>query len=237
MDRTLYSDEHEMFRQSFRQFLEREVVPQQARWNEAGIVDRAAWRKAGAGGFLCPWLEEEHGGPGGDFLHSVVIMEEMARVYESGFALSLHSDIVVPYIHAFGNEEQKRRWLPGCASGELVTAHRHDRAGHGLRPGRRHHLGRARRRRLRPQRGQDVHLERHPVRPVHRRGQDRSESGQRAPRHEPVRRRGGHARVHQGQEAGQDGHAVAGHLGARLRGLPRAGGQPAGRGGQRASSR
>ncbi|HLT00525.1 MAG TPA: acyl-CoA dehydrogenase family protein [Geminicoccaceae bacterium] len=122
MDRDLFGEEHEMFRQAFRQFLEREVVPNQARWNQAGMVDREAWRKAGAAGFLCPWLEEDRGGPGGDFLHSVVIMEEMARVYETGFALSLHSDIIVPYIHAFGSEEQKRRWLPGCASGDLVTA-------------------------------------------------------------------------------------------------------------------
>jgi len=122
VDRDLFGEEHEMFRQAFRQFLEREVVPNQARWNQAGMVDREAWRKAGAAGFLCPWLEEDRGGPGGDFLHSVVIMEEMARVYETGFALSLHSDIIVPYIHAFGSEEQKRRWLPGCASGDLVTA-------------------------------------------------------------------------------------------------------------------
>ncbi|HTE56306.1 MAG TPA: acyl-CoA dehydrogenase family protein [Kofleriaceae bacterium] len=122
MDRTLFRDDHEMFRQSFRQFLEREVVPNQPRWNQAGMVDRAAWRVAGASGFLCTWLEEEYGGPGGDFLHATIVMEEMAQIYESGFALSLHSDIVVPYLHTFGSEEQKRRWLPGCASGELVTA-------------------------------------------------------------------------------------------------------------------
>jgi len=122
MDRTIYSEDHELFRKSFRTFLEREVVPNQMAWIEAGIVDREAWRKAGAAGFLCPWLETDYGGPGGDFLHSCVIVEELGRVYESGFALALHSDIIVPYIHAFGSEEQKRRWLPGCASGELVTA-------------------------------------------------------------------------------------------------------------------
>ncbi len=85
-------------------------------------MDRDAWRKAGEAGLLCPWLEEEHGGPGGDFLHSVIVMEEAARAYESGFALGLHSDIIVPYIHSFGTEAQKAKWLPGCASGELVTA-------------------------------------------------------------------------------------------------------------------
>src|SRR5262245_26340446 len=86
------------------------------------MVDRDAWRKAGEGGFLCPWLEEAHGGPGGDLLFSCVVIEELSQIYESGFAMSLHSDIVVPYIHEFGSEEQRRRWLPGCASGELVTA-------------------------------------------------------------------------------------------------------------------
>ncbi|MFW6067153.1 MAG: acyl-CoA dehydrogenase family protein [Myxococcota bacterium] len=122
MQGTSFSEEHEMFRKSFRSFLEREVVPHQERWREEGMVDRDVWRKAGASGFLCPWMDEGYGGPGGDFLHSVVVMEEVARIYESGFAMSLHSDIIVPYIHEFGSEEQKRKWLPGCASGDLVTA-------------------------------------------------------------------------------------------------------------------
>ena len=122
MKRTLYGEEHELFRQAFRQFLAREVEPHQARWAEAGIVDREAWRKAGAGGFLCPWLDEKYGGAGGDFLHSCVVMEELAKIYESGFAMALHSDVVVPYLHEFGNEAQKQRWLPGCAAGERVTA-------------------------------------------------------------------------------------------------------------------
>src|SRR5512146_1778671 len=122
MKRTLFVEEHELFRQSFRQFLERDVKPHQERWAEQGMVDREVWRKAGQGGFLCPWLDEKYGGAGGDFLHSCVVMEELARIYESGFAMGLHSDIVVPYIYEFGNEAQKQRWLPGCAAGELVTA-------------------------------------------------------------------------------------------------------------------
>jgi acyl-CoA dehydrogenase len=122
MDRTLFSEEHDTFRKAFRGFVEREIVPHQARWREQGQVDRETWRKAGAQGFLCPWLEEKYGGAGADFLCSVVIMEELARAYESGFAMGLHSDIIVPYIHAFGNDEQKQKWLPGCASGEIVTA-------------------------------------------------------------------------------------------------------------------
>jgi acyl-CoA dehydrogenase len=100
----------------------REVSPHQERWREKGIVDREAWRKAGEAGFLCPWLEEEYGGPGADFLYSVIVIEELAKVYESGFAMSLHSDIIVPYIHEFGSEKQKKKWLPKCASGEVVTS-------------------------------------------------------------------------------------------------------------------
>jgi acyl-CoA dehydrogenase len=122
LDRILYREEHELFRKAFRRFVEREITPHQERWNAAGMVDREAWRKAGEGGFLCPWLEEAYGGPGADLLFSCVIIEELARVYESGFAMSLHSDIVVPYLHEFGAEEQKQRWLPGCASGEIITA-------------------------------------------------------------------------------------------------------------------
>jgi acyl-CoA dehydrogenase len=122
VERALFREDHELFRQSFRKFIEREVLPNQPRWNQEHIVDRDAWLKAGEAGFLCPWLVPEYGGAGGDFLHSVVVIEELARAYESGFAMSLHSDVVVPYLHEFGTEAQKRRWLPGCASGKLVTA-------------------------------------------------------------------------------------------------------------------
>ena len=122
MKRRIYSEEHEMYRDVVKRWLIDEVVPHQERWAQAGCVDRETWRKAGEMGLLCPWLEEKWGGPGGDLLHSCLVIEELARVYESGFALSLHSDIVVPYIHSFGDDAQKARWLPGCASGELVTA-------------------------------------------------------------------------------------------------------------------
>ena len=122
MDRTLFSADHDTFRRAFRQFIDREIRPHQERWRDQGQVDRETWRKAGAQGFLCPWLDEKHGGPGADFLCSVIVMEELARAYESGFAMSLHSDIVVPYLYSFGTDEQKQRWLPGTASGELVTA-------------------------------------------------------------------------------------------------------------------
>jgi len=122
MRRALLTDDHELYRQTVRKFLERELVPHQARWRSAGIVDRDAWRKAGEAGLLCPWLATEHGGGGGDFGHSVVVMEELASIYESGFAMPLHSDIIVPYIVRFGDDAQRKRWLPGCASGDIITA-------------------------------------------------------------------------------------------------------------------
>ncbi|MDB4960677.1 MAG: Butyryl-CoA dehydrogenase [Myxococcales bacterium] len=122
MDRTLFTEEHTAFRAAFKQFVTREITPHQMAWREQGQVDRELWRKAGAQGFLCPWLEEKYGGPGADFICSMIIMEELAIAYESGFASALHSDIIVPYIHSFGTEAQKQKWLPGCASGEIVTA-------------------------------------------------------------------------------------------------------------------
>jgi acyl-CoA dehydrogenase len=122
MDRTLFNDEHKAFRAAFKQFVAREITPHQQRWRDQGQVDREVWRKAGAQGFLCPWLEEKYGGAGADFLCSMIIMEELAVAYESGFAMALHSDIIVPYLYSFGSEEQKQKWLPGCASGEIVTA-------------------------------------------------------------------------------------------------------------------
>jgi acyl-CoA dehydrogenase len=120
--RTLFSEEHELFRGAFTQFIAREVKPNQERWIEQRMVDREIFAKAGAAGFLCTWLPERYGGPGGDFLHAAIVIEELARAYESGFAASLHSDVVVPYLYHFGDEAQKERWLPKTARGELITA-------------------------------------------------------------------------------------------------------------------
>ena len=97
-------------------------MPRQAAWRVAGQVDRALWRTAGQLGFLCPWLGPEWGGPGGDFLHSVVLLEELARAHEPNWMVQLHSDVVAPYLARFGSEAQRRRWLPACASGEAVGA-------------------------------------------------------------------------------------------------------------------
>lgn len=122
MKRELFDEDHDIYRRTVREFLEREVVPKQEQWREAGSVDRESWRAAGEAGLLCPWVEEKWEGPGGDFLHSVIVCEELTRIYESGFAIPLHSDVCVPYIHSFGSDEQRARWLPGCVSGELITA-------------------------------------------------------------------------------------------------------------------
>jgi acyl-CoA dehydrogenase len=122
MERTLFREEHDLFRKNFRAWVEREIVPFHEKWENDNIVPRELWRSAGAHGFLCCWLGEEWGGPGGDLLHSTVVTEELARAGATGVAFSLHSEIVVPYLCSFGNEEQKRRWLPRCATGELITA-------------------------------------------------------------------------------------------------------------------
>ena len=122
MQRHVFNEEHELFREQFKRFCAREVTPNIARWEEQRIVDRDAWTKAGAQGFLCPSVDPKYGGSGVDFGYSAIIDEEIIRAGSSGFAMSLHNDICVPYIESFGSEEQKERWLPGCVSGELITA-------------------------------------------------------------------------------------------------------------------
>ncbi len=122
MGRNIYTEEHEIFRTAFRKYLAKEVVPHLEEWEEQREVPRSAWRKMGEQGYLCPWLEEKYGGSEADFQCSAVMVEEMARVRATGFGVSLHSDIVVPYIHSFGTEGQGERWLPGCTTGEIVTA-------------------------------------------------------------------------------------------------------------------
>jgi acyl-CoA dehydrogenase len=122
LKRKIFQAEHDMFRKSVKAFVEREITPHHPAWEEAGIVPREIWKKAGEMGFLCPWLEETYGGPGADFLSSVVVAEELSFAGASGVAFTLHSDIVAPYIAAFGSEEQKKRYLPKAASGELILA-------------------------------------------------------------------------------------------------------------------
>ena len=111
-----------MFRDTCKKFLEKEIIPHVEEWEEAGIVPKSAWKKMGEQGFLCMGVPEAYGGLGLDFLYSVILIEEMARTNCSGLAASLHSDIVVPYIEAFGSEDLKHKYLPGCVSGDIITA-------------------------------------------------------------------------------------------------------------------
>jgi len=122
MERTIFNEDHNLFRDQFREFCAREIVPNIERWEEQRIVDRETWLKAGEQGFVCPWVDPTYGGLGVDFGYSVIMNEELVRAGSSGFALPLHSDICVPYIATFGSEEQKQRWLPGCVSGQLISA-------------------------------------------------------------------------------------------------------------------
>ena len=117
-----YTAEHNIFRESLRKFLDKEIVPHIEEWEEAGIVPRSAWKKLGEQGFLCTDIAEQYGGVGGDFLYSVIVCEELVKSNFSGLAASLHSDICVPYISTFASEAQKLKYLPGCVSGDIITA-------------------------------------------------------------------------------------------------------------------
>ena len=117
-----YTGEHRSFRERLRAFLEKEVSPYADQWEKDGIVPKSAWKKMGQGGFLCMDVPAEYGGMGGDFLYAVIASEEMTKTWITGLATPLHSDIVVPYISAFGSEELKKKYLPGCVSGDIVTA-------------------------------------------------------------------------------------------------------------------
>lgn len=116
------SEEHQIFRQALRKFLEKEAVPNYEQWEKDRIIPREFWTKMGEQGFLCPNIDEEYGGSNVDWGFNVVINEELERVGSSLVGIGLHSDIVVPYITAYGTEEQKERWLPKCVSGEMITA-------------------------------------------------------------------------------------------------------------------
>lgn len=122
IERTLFDADHEAFRDAFRKFVDKEVAPFHEAWEETGYVDREVWRKAGANGYLCATMPEAYGGSGVDKLYSVVQMEELARGGFSGIGFSLHSEIVAPYLLHYGTEEQKQRYLPRLASGDMVGA-------------------------------------------------------------------------------------------------------------------
>jgi alkylation response protein AidB-like acyl-CoA dehydrogenase len=122
MDILTFAPEHDRFRLRLRDFLAREVTPHVDRWEADGIVPKQVWRHMGREGFLCMQVAPEFGGLGGDFRYAVIVADELTRTAHSGLCASLHSDVVVPYIDSFGSDRIRRRYLPGCVSGEIVTA-------------------------------------------------------------------------------------------------------------------
>lgn len=122
IERDVFEPEQELFRDSVKKFLEAEAVPYHAQWEKDGCVDRELWRKAGDQGFLSPTMPEAYGGVGADFRYNAVVGEEVARLGLTGIGWGLHSDIAVPYIERYGTEAQKQQYLPGCISGDIVTA-------------------------------------------------------------------------------------------------------------------
>jgi acyl-CoA dehydrogenase len=117
-----YTQEHGEFRERIRNFFEREVTPHVHEWEKAGITPKSIWKRMGREGFLCTSVPKEYGGMGADFLHSVIVTEELALTGHTGLAAPLHSDVVVPYITSYGSEALKRKFLPPCISGDMISA-------------------------------------------------------------------------------------------------------------------
>ncbi len=122
VQRTIYSEDHEIFRQSVRRFLEAEAVPHYESWEQDGKTPDSFWLAAGAHGLLCPQVPEQYGGPGGDYRHLCIVTEEMSGLGLTAPNLQVHSDIVSGYILNHGTEEQKQTWLPKMVSGEVRGA-------------------------------------------------------------------------------------------------------------------
>jgi len=125
VNRTIFDSDHDAFREAYRSWLDKELVPHDLAWNEAGIVPREVFANAGSHGFLAFDVPEEFGGGGiPDFRFNQIAAEEiqLAGIGASGLGMTLHNDICVPYFLKYCTEEQKQRWLPGIASGELITA-------------------------------------------------------------------------------------------------------------------
>lgn len=115
-------EEHHIFRDAFQKFLKKEAYPYYNEWEKEGIIPRSFWTSMGSKGFLCPMVDERYGGAGADFGYSVIVNEELEKVGSSLIGIGLHNDIVVPYFTQYGTEEQQKRWLPKCVSGEYITA-------------------------------------------------------------------------------------------------------------------
>ncbi|MEW5541745.1 acyl-CoA dehydrogenase family protein [Streptomyces cyaneofuscatus] len=123
MQRQIFTEEHDAFRETVRAFLAKEVLPYYEQWEQDGIVSRDAWLAAGRAGLLGLAVPEEYGGGGStDFRYSAVLAEEFTRAGAPGLAIGLHNDIIGPYLTGLATDEQKQRWLPGFCSGETITA-------------------------------------------------------------------------------------------------------------------
>ena len=122
IERTLFNGDHEIFRGTVRRFVDNEIAPFHAEWEKDGKISREAWTKAGKLGLLCASVPEEYGGGGVDRTFSVILMEELARAGASGPGFGLHSEIVAPYINRYGSPEQKEKYLPKMAKGEIIGA-------------------------------------------------------------------------------------------------------------------
>ncbi|PHQ68780.1 MAG: acyl-CoA dehydrogenase [Sneathiella sp.] len=122
IERSIFSEEHNIFRETVRHFYEQHITPYHSQWEKDGQVSREVWREAGNQGFLCMPIPEEYGGAGADKLYSIIMMEEQARAGATGPGFGLHSEIVAPYIFNYGTEEQKKEYLPKMARGEIIGA-------------------------------------------------------------------------------------------------------------------
>jgi acyl-CoA dehydrogenase len=118
--RELFNEDHEAFRDMVRRFIENEIAPHHAHWEETGVVPRELWLKAGAAGLLCCTVPERYGGAEADYLFDVVVFEEMARSGFSGPGFMIHCDLVATYVASFGSEAQKKKWLPKMVRGEAI---------------------------------------------------------------------------------------------------------------------
>ena len=122
MKQRIFKPEHEMFRKSFRGYLKNKIIPFYDAWEDAGITPREVWLEAGKNGWLCTSADERYGGPGGDFLYSVIITEELYHHGLNGLFWGVHSDIFLPYLETYATERQKQKWIPRCITGETILA-------------------------------------------------------------------------------------------------------------------
>ena len=231
IERTLFREEHNIFRESVRRFVEREIVPFHAQWEKDGIVPRELWLKAGAEGLLCCTVPEEYGGLGLDYLFDVIVFEELWRVGASGPGFLIHTDLVATYILSFGTEAQKRHWLPKMVRGEAIGSlgMTEPHAGSDLKAIRTRAVRDGDD--YRDQRPEGLHLERPALRRARAGDQDRQPGRRQG--HHAVPGRGRPRRLPPRHEPRKARHACAGHVRAVLRERPDSGHQHAGTGGQR----